>query len=46
MPLPLFTTTVTARVCVVAMLEADGVAVTVGVVFATVTIAEDPVAPL
>jgi hypothetical protein len=47
-PLPPLTTTVTVRACVDMMLEADGVTVTVGLVFAWVTVtAEDvPVALL
>jgi hypothetical protein len=45
-PLPPLTFTVTASPCIVVMPEEDGVTVTVGVVLATVTVEEVPVAPL
>ena len=46
MPLPAFTETVTVSGCVMAMLEEDGVTVTVGVALETVTPVEVPVALL
>ena len=45
-PLPPLTATDTISACVVVMLEVDGVTVTVGVAFATVKVAEVPVALL
>jgi hypothetical protein len=44
-PLPPLTATVTVVPCNVVMLDGDGVTVTVGVTFVTVTVF-DPVAPL
>ena len=43
LPVPPFTETVTARGCAVVMLEAEGVTVTAGVVFETVTVEDVPV---